>query len=174
MAKYTLKRSPIQITSEIIGIPLTKGYIALVDVQDADLAQFNWQSRVDKHTIYAMRAIRGQSPIHLHQVILARVLRHDLLSDERVDHIDGNGLNNCRSNLRIATSTENSRNRRRRCDNTSGFKGVSWSREHQKWHTYIYFNGKSIHLGYFNTPQAAHQVYCDKARELFGEFANPG
>jgi len=91
--------------------------------------------------------------------------------DSLIDHIDGNPYNNKFANLRLATPRQNQCNQRRRCDNTSGLKGVSWSEERQKWQTGIQVNGKRIGLGRFNTKEEAYAAYCEAARRLHGEFA---
>jgi hypothetical protein len=88
-----------------------------------------------------------------------------------IDHIDGNFYNNNFSNLRLATSHQNQCNQKKRCDNTSGLKGVTWCKERQKWQTGIQVNGKRIAIGRFNTKEEAYLAYCDAARRLHGEFA---
>lgn len=88
-----------------------------------------------------------------------------------VDHIDGNGLNNTRVNLRVANSTENARNTRLRKDNTSGFKGVTWHKKNRKWRAVIKVDGGQKHLGMFDTLEAAYAAYCKAALHYFGEFA---
>ena len=93
---------------------------------------------------------------------------------ERLDHRDNDGLNNRWLNLREATNSENMANNRRQRNNTSGFKGVSWSKVMQLYHAYIWHDGKRHHLGYFNTPEEAHQAYLREAQERFGEFAHAG
>jgi hypothetical protein len=87
-----------------------------------------------------------------------------------VDHINRNPLDNRKSNLRLCTIAENSRNSGIISSrNTSGYKGVTKSSK--KWLARIEFNGKKMYLGSFNTPQAAAEAYDKKAVELFGEFA---
>ena len=88
-----------------------------------------------------------------------------------VDHIDHDGLNNCKSNLRIATLSENRRNSRKAKDTSSKYKGVSWHKNNKKWEVKIGFNYKKIHIGYFNNIKEAAEAYNKKAKELFGEFA---
>ena len=88
-----------------------------------------------------------------------------------IDHIDGNPHNNAFANLRLATSGQNQCNQKTRNDNTSGLKGVSWSKERQKWQAGIQVNGKRIALGRFNTKEEAYAAYCKAARKLHGEFA---
>jgi hypothetical protein len=87
-----------------------------------------------------------------------------------IDHVDGDRLNNAIKNLRSGTQQENTFNTEKRTNNTSGYKGVSWSKSSEKWHSQIKYNGKSIHLGFFNCPKEASMVYETKSRELFGEF----
>jgi len=88
-----------------------------------------------------------------------------------VDHIDGNPSNDRWSNLREANASQNTVNKKHHSNNTSGFKGVSWSRYHAKWWAQICKDYHHIHLGFFDTPEAAYEAYKAKARELFGEYA---
>jgi hypothetical protein len=88
-----------------------------------------------------------------------------------VDHIDGDGLNNRRSNLRFATTAQNSANRGKQKNNTSGFKGVRWHKRDKRWRAVIGINGKTKQIGSFKTPEAAYDAYCAAARELHGVFA---
>lgn len=77
----------------------------------------------------------------------------------QIDHINGVRDDNRISNLRGATNAENQQNTALRDDNTSGFMGVSWFRERGKWHARITIAGKDKHLGYFDTPEDAHEAY---------------
>lgn len=88
-----------------------------------------------------------------------------------LDHADGNRANNCWTNLREATVTQNNANRRMETTNTSGFKGVYFSKHAKRWRAQISVNNKAKNLGYFDTPELAHEAYLAAARELFGEFA---
>jgi hypothetical protein len=88
-----------------------------------------------------------------------------------IDHRDGNATNNCWSNLRRATATQNSANRRRSRRNTSGYKGVFLCRKSGRWRAFISKERRKIRLGTFATPEAAHAAYAAAARKLFGEFA---
>lgn len=160
-----------------VVIQLTKGYTAIVDDEDADLAAFKWQVAIKPvNKAYAQRGIYEGRAItqSLHRVVLARVLSRELARNEYVDHIDGDSLNNRRSNLRLCTLSQNSHNAKRRSDNTSGYKGVYFDKTRGCWRAHIRLNNKRKSLGAFSTPEEAHQAYCNAARELFGEFANFG
>ena len=89
---------------------------------------------------------------------------------EFLDHKNGDPLDNRIENLRPATRAENNRNVTKRSSNTSGYKGVSFFKSSGKWRAAIRVNGASLHIGYYDTPEDAHQAYCDKGRELHGDF----
>jgi HNH endonuclease/AP2 domain len=89
---------------------------------------------------------------------------------QQIDHIDGIRDNNAINNLREASNLENSRNSKRYVTNKSGFKGVSFCKEKNKWVAHINTKGKTKHLGYFRTPELASILYEKTAKELFGEF----
>jgi hypothetical protein len=151
-------------------IKLTKGYCALVDDNDFEwLSQWNWYFEPRECTGYAART-EGTKPkqvkIYMHNRIAGTP------TGMTTDHIDHNGLNNQRGNLRICTQSENHMNSQRQANNTSGYKGVTWNKNEQKWKARIQKNRKEIHLGYFDTAEKAAYAYNDAARKFFGEFAN--
>jgi len=88
-----------------------------------------------------------------------------------VDHKDGNGLNNLRSNLRVATVGQNASNRDMNHYNKSGYKGVSWCTSRNKWRAYISYKDKTINLGSFNLAVSAAIKYNEFAKFYFGQFA---
>ena len=104
----------------------------------------------------------------LHRIIF---LMHRGYLPEQIDHIDGNGLNNDIENLRAANHGQNQHNKGAQKNNTSGFKGVSWNKKSQKWQAFIKLDGKQRYLGYFDTPDAAHEAYKAAATKLHNEFA---
>lgn len=94
-----------------------------------------------------------------------------ILKIKKIDHKNGNGLDNRLKNLRIATESENSRNQNKRRTNKSGFKGVSWGTRDNKWRSYITINGKFKSLGYYSSKEDAAKAYDKAAIKYFGEFA---
>lgn len=152
-------------------IELTKGKTTLVSDEDyAELSQYKWMaSRMRGKYYYAMRSVtiapKKRKTVLMHRVIL------NAGSGQCVDHIDGDGLNNTRNNLRLVTNQENVWNQRKRSTNTSGFKGVSWHYPSQKWLAQLCANGKVRHLGLFSTVLDAARAYDTAANKHFGEFA---
>lgn len=149
-------------------IPLTQGKFALVDDEDYEwLSQWKWCADKGRNTYYASRndnENKRQTTIRMHRELCQ--------SEEDVDHIDGDGLNNQKRNLRSCSSGQNSYNQRKSKNNTSGFKGVSWDKEKKKWAAYINFQRKKIHLGYFEDKIDASKSYDNAAIKYFGEFAS--
>ena len=145
-------------------IPLTQGKVALVDDEDyAALNAFKWSAYRGGRTWYAVRAIRrpggGQTTESLHRVVLARKLNRDLTKKEYCDHVDGDGLDDRRENLRSVTWDQNMRNCwRRKADATSQYMGVSWHKARGKWRARIRVPGKVVFLGYHATDIDAAMV----------------
>lgn len=175
-----ISRAPL-IEDDHALIPLTMGVFTTVDQKNIDLACHNWKALVCKSTnvtgYYAARTIkisdsRSASEL-LHRVILERELGRQLLGEEEVDHIDGNGLNNLLANLRLATRIDNARNIRKRPahgdkPSTSVYKGVSYSRETvKKWRARI---GHTL-IGRYDTEEEAAKAYDVEASKSYGEFA---
>lgn len=90
---------------------------------------------------------------------------------DETDHVNGNRSDNRIANLRAATKSENLANSRRAKNNTTGFKGVDFSKRRGLWRARIGYHGRSLLIGHFETAAAAHAAYIEKARELFGAFA---
>lgn len=160
-----LKWQPIDDGGDTMLIPLTRGLFAIIDAPDFNLvSNFVWQAhpRVDGKGFYVVNGGRGGDRINMHRVIVG-------LTDKTliVDHIDGDGLNNRRCNLRIGTQQQNSVNRRvtkrRYLQGTQPYRYGGWT-------AVIYHKRQRIHLGVFATEQQAHEAYLEEGRHLNGEW----
>ena len=154
-------------------IKLTQGKFALVsDIDYTYLNQWKWYAHKDHNTYYAVRCVRDGlkfTTIQMHKVILIRI-GHKYFKG--TDHKDRDGLNNQRRNLRPATHTQNGQNRTiKQTNNTSGYRGVNWSKSNVAWQTRIQFNGRRIHVGYFTNKIEAAKEYNRVAEKYFGKFA---
>jgi hypothetical protein len=159
-----------------VEIPLTRGFTTIVDDIDADFADYKWHIRSVKRGRYAARQIakKPDRKVDMHRAILSRILGRELAKGEICDHIDGDTLNNRRSNLRVATNAENLRNQAIRRDNTSGYKGVSYSKTARKYRAQITINGTRVCLGYFTEPELAYEAYVAAAVRQYGAYAHDG
>ena len=148
-------------------IKLTQGQVALVDDLDFEaLNVFKWYASKERNRFYAARHI------YIDGKGTTAKMHNMILNGKGIDHIDHDGLNNQRSNLRFCTKSENNMNQRKLASATSMYKGVSFFKQTGKWAAYIKFNGKKIHLGLFDSEVEAAMSYNDKAIALFCEFAN--
>lgn len=156
-------------------ISLTQDKVALVDDEDFErLNQFKWYAHRQRGgKFYAGRTVhtghgRGgpHYMLHMHRFLLG------LAKNQQGGHRDGNGLNNQKYNLRPCSDGQNAKNRRKRSDSASPFKGVTWNTKAHKWYASIHGEGKRWHLGSFPDPVSAAKAYNNAARNLHGEFAS--
>ena len=128
--------------------------------------------KTSKHstTKYASVWLDGKN-VYLHRYVLSRMLGRELTSADKADHINGNGLDNRRCNIRLCEHRQNMWNQGSRKNTSSIYKGVTFFKRDGSWQAKIAPNGKTIHLGYFQTEAEAAQAYNEKAKEIFGEFA---
>lgn len=146
-------------------IPLTQGKFALVDDEDYDfLMQWKW-------SYYGGYAHRGEWQKNTKKIKKIRMHRLIMQTPHHMqtDHIDGNGINNQKNNLRIVTHGQNMQNKNSHNGTQSRHKGVYPVRE--KFRGMITPNKKRIHLGYFLSETEAAEAYNKAALEHFGEFA---
>jgi hypothetical protein len=181
-------------------IPLTQGYFALIDPADYPaLSRYNWRlcRTKGKNTLYAERSIRlpngKYSRILMHREVLslpkgevmentplASSTKNQILKTKNyhrdysdgyvIDHINRNGLDNRRANLRLATVAQNAWNSKKR-NSHSGYKGVCYDKVKQRWRAAIVNHGRRIHLGYFEDKIAAAKAYDEVAKKYCGQFA---
>lgn len=147
-------------------IHLTKNQISFVD--DADYASVkskNWGAHKYPNSWYASSRINGKTT-GLHSFLLKPP------AGFVVDHIDGNGLNNQRSNLRIATPSENMRNQRRHADSASKYKGVWKVKDCNRWAVRLWDGTKRHYVGLFKDEIEAAKTYDFIANQVFGAFAH--
>ncbi len=151
-------------------IPLTQGYVAIVDDEDwPKLSKHKWHVVLLRTGSYAARRTRKSeggngSLVYMHRQLLG------IVGSAQVDHADHDGLNNRRTNIRTCTKAQNMANLRK-TRRTSRFKGVSWYKQDQKWSAQVTVDGTKLHLGYFDDEVLAARVYNGAAAEAFGEFA---
>ena len=163
-------KRPIRIEIDVAYVPLTKGQEAMIDLADVDLVDgVNWYALNSPHrdgrqrSVYAVR-MDGRKMIYMHRLI-ARA-PDGLL----VDHIDGDGLNNRRHNVRVATAGQNNQNKKIKCNNTTGVKGVIRDNTRGKFRAEIRVDKKAYTLGRFDKLEDAADAYARASAVLHGEF----
>lgn len=155
------------------GIQLTRGMVAIVDSDLLEwLNQWKWFSQKGKYTYYAAcnHSIEsGQRRVYMHRAIM-EYTGCDIFN-QKVDHKDGNGLNNHHDNLRIVTNQQNMQNMKNHVKGSCQYKGVYQPKGTNRYEAGIKVNGRTIYLGSFSDPIAAAVAYDAAATIYFGEFA---
>ena len=155
-------------------IPLTQGKYAIVDPEDyKKLAKYKWYAKKCERRFYAERwgekkqGSKTKGDLKMHREIMGDA------EGKVIDHINHNGLDNRKANLRFATTQQNTWNKRKqKGDYSSKYKGVHWVKSEKKWRAVITCNKKVIYIGRFDDEEAAARAYDEKAKELFGEYAS--
>jgi hypothetical protein len=152
-----------RIDAAVIHLP--NGQLSLISSSDWDnVSKYRWHN--SDGYVKTNRSAPQRGLLQLHRLIM------DPPAGMDVDHINGNGLDNRRCNLRIATRSQNRMNERiRPAKATSRFKGVSWNTKSRCWVVNLKLNGEQKHLGSFPCEIAAANAYDDEAIRLFGDFA---
>jgi hypothetical protein len=158
-------KRPIVVCGDVAYVPLTQGKTAIIDSRDAPLVEgTNWRAlRRPKGLWYA----GTRDDLLMHRLILQPPAGLD------TDHVNHNGLDNRRANLRACTRSQNVANGRQMVVSSSQFRGVYWDARCSKWKATITKNGKSVHLRRFATEVEAARAYDDAALKIYGEFAMP-
>ena len=142
-------------------IPLTQGKIAIVDDEDFDLVMAKkWHYSLSSANYGRARS----NNVSMHRFIM------QAQKGLEVDHINGDPLDNRRSNLRIVTHAQNQKNMKVHTTNVSGAKGVSWHKKASKWQAHIMVDGKRYYLGVFKNIHEAAEAYKQAAKLHFKEF----
>lgn len=140
---------------------------------------FKWRQRASNRPAGSVAGSKGANGYVYIAVKKRLVLAHRLAwfyvhgqwPDEQVDHINGSRSDNSLGNLRLASQSQNTCNGALRKTNTSGYRGVSWSKDKKKWVARIVKDRKQHVLGYFHDKEMAYLAYLDAAKELHGDFA---
>jgi hypothetical protein len=156
-------------------IPLTQGLFALVDDADfEELNQFKWHAHKHGRTVYAMRNVPTglarpkQRQLRMHKEIAGTPAGYD------TDHVDGNGLNNQRHNLRVVPHRLNSFNQQHKAEDcTSQYRGVTWNKQKKSWRARIQADGVSRDLGHFKSEEDAARAYDRAGFERDPEHFTP-
>lgn len=146
----------------------SQGKFALVDDKDFEsVKDFKWQTNRQGYVVRCIWANGKPCIVALHRAIIG------CPKGMEVDHINGNVLDNRRTNLRLASRSQNSMNKAKtKKPKSSIYKGVKWDKQMKKWRANICINYKLIFIGLFNNEKQAALAYDKKAKELHGEFAN--
>lgn len=147
-------------------IPLSQNHHAIVDTENLRLLSgCRWSFDSKGKLRYARRYV-GRKTVYMHREIM------NAPAGMQIDHINRNGLDNRKANLRLCNNSQNQQNRRKRNGASLRFKGVDWHAPCKKWRARICVNGKQRYLGLFKSEFMAASAYDVKTAELFGEFAN--
>lgn len=165
-----MARNEYRLSGSVMALRLSQQKEALIDADALRLVgHLRWYAIVARHSFYAMAKERRKDGsyrlVSMHRLLMGEP--HGLF----VDHKDGNGLNNTRGNLRVATPQQNSQNKRRPSTNQSGLKGVSWHASSGKWRACIRHDKRLVSLGLHDSKEAAHAAYVEAAANLYGDFA---
>jgi len=158
----------IRVEGNVAYIPLTKGETAIIDASDVDIVSgWNWSTWAIAGIAnkYAVRVSSNpKKTILMHRAIMSAM--HGM----EVDHVNGNGLDNRKCNLRIATRSQNAMNSRIAKNNKSGIKGVYWNKKREKWIAKITCERREIYLGEYKKIDDAAEAYKNASAKFHAEF----
>lgn len=172
MSHFNDSRAHVYDNGQYLEITLQHGLVTFVDYEDRELVtKYSWTASKRGNTYYTTRSTRNpltgrKLTVQLHSEILGAQ------NGQQIDHVDGNGLNNLRSNIRFATHTQNARNRGPQANNKTGVKGVYYDAVLNRYIAQIKAGpGRQTYLGSFVTATEGAAAYDRAAVALFGEFA---
>lgn len=146
-------------------IPLTRDKTAIVDDEDFPwLVQWNWYCNDSGYAVRNGQGSENANTIRMHREIMKAT------DEKMIDHINGDTLDNRKSNLRFATISQNLMNRAKRKTKWK-YKGVTQRRTNSRFTARLTYQMKQYILGTYDTQEEAALAYDDKAKELFGEYA---
>lgn len=137
-------------------------------VDDEDFGYFNQWKWYFSSRGYVTHSTYNKGKVGI--IYMSRLIMN-VKRGEIIDHINGDKLDNRKCNLRFCTPQQNNMNRGIQKNNTSGYKGVSWNKEKNKWQSYFIFNNRKKHLGYFSDKVEAALIYNQTIQQNFKEFA---
>jgi HNH endonuclease len=153
-------------------IPLTQGQVAIVDVGDYEwlMSVGKWQAKFHKNTGHF--SATHQKYVDKKRVAILWMHREIMQAPKGllVDHRNRNSLDNRRFNLRLATYSQNAANKRTSRKNKSGYPGVCWQKDCNKWRAYVAIDGAQKYLGLFSSLGEAVSVRSEYAKRIYGEF----
>lgn len=180
IAKQTRRRAtpvrPIRVEGNAAYVPLTRGFVAVIDAEDALLVRdWNWHVSNGLGGLFYASRSATISPSVKKNVLLHRLIVG--IEDPKivVEHFDRDTMNCRKKNLRVANQTVNNQNASLSKSNRSGFRGVAFQRFRGgggRWKAEIAKNGKRIYLGLFQTAEDAADAYDKAAADLYGPSAN--
>lgn len=146
-------------------IYLSRGKISIIDSVDFDrVSKYKWSFCSLGYAERRESVNMGGKIVRLHRFIM------NAPKDKLVDHINGDGLDNRRVNLRLCTKSENMRNRNKTKINKSGYKGVYFETQTNKWKAQINIDGKNVNLGRYPSPILAAKAYDKACKKFHGNF----
>lgn len=149
-------------TNKAVGTD-NKGLKFTIDIEDwVKCKDYSWFVDKDGY-VYVKTSISGKYT-QLHRFLT------NPTDDMQVDHINGDTLNNCKSNLRIVTAQQNAMNHKKYSNNSSGCPGVSWDKQTKKWTASIGYKGKNIYLGCYTNIEEAVKARQEAEKKYFGEY----
>ena len=147
-------------------ITMKNGTTFLIDDEDYEIvSKRTWYLSPDGYVKRCELVEGKKKTVSVHRLVM------NAPAGMQVDHINRNPLDNRKENLRICTASQNACNRPKLRTNKSGYKGVAWDYKSNKWRVQIDFEGNKTNVGCFTDPREAHRAYCEKAKELQGEYA---